>query len=213
MLPYHCPCCSGQPFYYSPDPLFLLLCFPYNQEIYTWVGLHGHPFLLHRFQNFTCLQYDWRNLKIKIKCPYTWPESFFSPGAVDRTGVLSIYFIESIWFGWKCNFYNTISALECEHIIHIHIFLRMHIITSLCECVRICWMWTHHTYSYFSAHAYYYVLAWMCTNMLNVNHFIGMCNDVTSRSINQSKKLPFNTFKGIEHLWSLYSSHFHLCLC
>ena len=35
---------------------------------------------------------------------------------------------------------NVKEYAECEHIIHIHIFLRMRIITSLCECVRICWM-------------------------------------------------------------------------
>ena len=38
----------------------------------------------------------------------------------------------------------------------------------------------------------------MCMNMLNVKDFVGMCNDVTSitsRSIIQNKKLPFNTFQ------------------
>ena len=97
--------------------------------------------------------------------------------------------------------HQAISSLECEHIIHIHFFLRLHIITSLSECVRKCWMWTHHTHSYFSAHAYYYVLVWMCTNMLNVDSYrfhIGMCNDVTSCSI---KSYCLTLFKGIEHLW------------
>ena len=159
------------------------------------------------------------------------------------TGVLSIYFIESVWFGWNCNFYNIffdIGCLNpCKHTIilkttinlvlllkkydffnelyvknsiyfyflHIHthsytiIRLLVHwnvntsytfiffcacilFITSLCECVRTCWMWTHHTQSCFSAHAYYYVLVWMCKNMLIVNTsytFIFFCACVLLR--------------------------------
>ena len=65
------------------------------------------------------------------------------------------------------------------------------------------WMRTHLTHSYFSAHAYYYVIVWMRKNMLNEKDFIGMCNDVTSRSIIQNKSYHLTLFKGIEHLWHL----------
>ena len=40
----------------------------------------------------------------------------------------------------------------------------------------------------------------MRKNMLNEKDFIGMCNDVTSRSIIQNKSYRLTLFKGIEHL-------------
>ena len=29
------------------------------------------------------------------------------------TAVLSVYFIESVWFGWRCNFYNNFFDIGC----------------------------------------------------------------------------------------------------
>ena len=41
----------------------------------------------------------------------------------------------------------------------------------------------------------------MRKNMLNETDFIGMRNDVTSRSIIQNKSYRLTLFKVIEHLW------------
>ena len=41
-------------------------------------------------------------------------------------------------------------------------------------------------------------------DLLNEKDFIGMCNDVTSRSIIQNKCYCFTLFKGIEHLCIFY---------
>ena len=107
--------------------------------------------------------------------------------------------------------------------IHIHIFLRMHIITSLCECVRIYWMCMNMLNvndfigkSNVVIHIHIFLrmriimslcecvrICWMCMNMLNEKDFIEMCNDVTSRSIIQNKSYRLTLFKGKEHLWMM----------
>ena len=56
---------------------------------YTWVGLHGHSFLLHMFQNFICLKYELKRFENKTilqspnqiwskSCPSMWWMWLFS---------------------------------------------------------------------------------------------------------------------------------------
>ena len=149
--------------------------------------------------------------------------------------------IKTTFISIFCTFirnYQAISALECEHIKQIHIFLRMHIITSLCECVRVCWICMNMLnekdfigMSNVVIHIHIFLhmriitslrecvrIYWICMNMLNEKDFIGMCNDVTSRSIIQNKSYRLTLFKGVEHLWGsgffFFSIvYYRLCFC
>ena len=114
----------------------LALCSP--SAAITWINMHT-GWYIHRHividwsSKFSCIQnsmahFSCNNLQLQKKY-IDWTDgrlqmyeelilqqySFMKQNQQNlcNTAVLSVYFIESVWFGWRCNFYNNFFDIGC----------------------------------------------------------------------------------------------------